>query len=434
MDNSLIPRPFSPTDAKRRAEENAREAERRTSARNASSSTIGAGGRLDLAGDINVFDAGVVRVVGQGVNNGVPYEVTAELTNFVDTGQIDYQSPGMLFSSALYGTNVARIYSRDGRTVSISANDDSTKKFAQIDNGTELAGIYLGVGGLDTYETRIQGFQNQINAYLDRSAGTIRAGMHVQDGSTAGGEVRVGHMPQYSSVTKKAQLRTQDGGKLWLESNGAKAAAIVMDGAGNIDIQTTGALTQNGAPISGGSGAVSSVAGKTGAVTLVKADVGLDQVDNTSDLNKPVSNATKSALDGKPAKTRFKKIPGTSLPGTLTATYSSFNSLQTIPADYFGAGVPYLISVYGQIQANPPSGATIVIRALFNGSQPNGAKVNGGAAPNFGVTALQYDYEVTTSTAVTVDVQASSQGANSTRGTGGDEPFYTIKVQPYLAL
>lgn len=47
--------------------------------------------------------------------------------------------------------------------------------------------------------------------------------------------------------------------------------------------------------------AVLSVAGKTGAVTLVKADVGLASVDNTSDADKPVSSATQTALDGKEA-------------------------------------------------------------------------------------------------------------------------------------
>lgn len=44
--------------------------------------------------------------------------------------------------------------------------------------------------------------------------------------------------------------------------------------------------------------AVQSVNGKTGnAVTLVKADVGLGNVDNTSDLNKPISTATQTALN-----------------------------------------------------------------------------------------------------------------------------------------
>lgn len=44
---------------------------------------------------------------------------------------------------------------------------------------------------------------------------------------------------------------------------------------------------------------VTSVAGRTGQVTLTKIDVGLDQVDNTSDLNKPISTATQEALDSK---------------------------------------------------------------------------------------------------------------------------------------
>ena len=44
---------------------------------------------------------------------------------------------------------------------------------------------------------------------------------------------------------------------------------------------------------------VDSVAGKTGAVTLAKGDVGLGNVDNTSDANKPVSTAQQTALDGK---------------------------------------------------------------------------------------------------------------------------------------
>lgn len=44
---------------------------------------------------------------------------------------------------------------------------------------------------------------------------------------------------------------------------------------------------------------VTSVAGKTGAVTLTNADVGLGNVNNTSDLAKPVSTATQTLLDAK---------------------------------------------------------------------------------------------------------------------------------------
>ncbi len=44
---------------------------------------------------------------------------------------------------------------------------------------------------------------------------------------------------------------------------------------------------------------VTSVAGKTGAVTLAKGDVGLGNVDNTSDANKPVSSAQAAAINAK---------------------------------------------------------------------------------------------------------------------------------------
>lgn len=53
---------------------------------------------------------------------------------------------------------------------------------------------------------------------------------------------------------------------------------------------------------------VLSVAGKTGGVTLVKGDVGLGNVDNTSDLAKPISSATQTALNGKVDKVTGKGL------------------------------------------------------------------------------------------------------------------------------
>lgn len=65
---------------------------------------------------------------------------------------------------------------------------------------------------------------------------------------------------------------------------------------------------------------VTSVAGKTGAVTLTKTDVGLSNVDNTSDANKPVSTAQATALAAK-ANTSVTITAGTGLTGggTLAA-------------------------------------------------------------------------------------------------------------------
>ena len=71
---------------------------------------------------------------------------------------------------------------------------------------------------------------------------------------------------------------------------------------------------------------VQSVASKTGAVTLDKSDVGLGNVDNTADADKPISSATQSALNAKQATlvsgTNIKTINGTSLLGSGDITIS----------------------------------------------------------------------------------------------------------------
>lgn len=69
---------------------------------------------------------------------------------------------------------------------------------------------------------------------------------------------------------------------------------VFPDAYGNIEVS------------GGGSGAVASVFGRTGVVVAVNGDytksqVGLSNVDNTSDLGKPISTATQTALDGKAA-------------------------------------------------------------------------------------------------------------------------------------
>ena len=61
-------------------------------------------------------------------------------------------------------------------------------------------------------------------------------------------------------------------------------------------------------------GAVTSVNGYTGVVVLDQNDIGLGNVDDTSDLNKPISTATQTALNGKfnnPTGTSAQYIDGT---------------------------------------------------------------------------------------------------------------------------
>ncbi len=73
---------------------------------------------------------------------------------------------------------------------------------------------------------------------------------------------------------------------------------------------------------------VQSVAGKTGTVTLVKADVGLGNVDNTADSAKPVSSATQTALDAK---------QDTSAKGQSNG-YASLDGSSLVPRSQLGTG------------------------------------------------------------------------------------------------
>src|SRR5882672_1369414 len=78
--------------------------------------------------------------------------------------------------------------------------------------------------------------------------------------------------------------------------------AVRTDTSTNFILQSLPASTLgNWIELAGTGAAVSSVNTQTGAVVLGKADVGLANVDNTSDANKPVSTATQTALDAKQA-------------------------------------------------------------------------------------------------------------------------------------
>lgn len=74
---------------------------------------------------------------------------------------------------------------------------------------------------------------------------------------------------------------------------------------------------------------VTSVNTKTGDVVLTKSDIGLSNIDNTSDLNKPISNATKLALDAK-ADLVNGLIPSSQLPSYVDDVLE-YNDISLFP-------------------------------------------------------------------------------------------------------
>lgn len=110
---------------------------------------------------------------------------------------------------------------------------------------------------------------------------------------------------------------------------------------------------------------VQSVAGKTGTVTLVKGDVGLGNVDNTSDAAKPVSTAQQTALDLKADKATTIAA-GEGLTGggdlsanrTLALAISSLSSQDPFIAD--------LVPFYSVLSAGHRRTTLKRLRAIIN--------------------------------------------------------------------
>ena len=96
-----------------------------------------------------------------------------------------------------------------------------------------------------------------------------------------------------SNLTADRALISNSSGKV-------EVSAVTSTELGYLDGVTSNIQTQLNNKLS--SAPVASVNNKTGAVTLAKGDVGLGNVDNTSDANKPISNATQAALNDKQSK------------------------------------------------------------------------------------------------------------------------------------
>jgi hypothetical protein len=96
--------------------------------------------------------------------------------------------------------------------------------------------------------------------------------------------------------------------------NGSEWVAISANAIPEATISVKGLMTPtqvsklNGIEAGAQVNTVTSVAGKTGAVTLTKNDVGLGNVDNTSDLDKPISTAAQTALNDKVDKVQGKGL------------------------------------------------------------------------------------------------------------------------------
>jgi hypothetical protein len=110
------------------------------------------------------------------------------------------------------------------------------------------------------------------------------------DGIAAGAQVNVATNLSYTASTTSGIINSSTGGGATIPAATNLAAGLMINTDKiKLDSIETGAQVNT----------VTSVAGRIGAVILTKSDVGLGNVDNTSDAAKPVSTAQQTALNSK---------------------------------------------------------------------------------------------------------------------------------------
>lgn len=101
---------------------------------------------------------------------------------------------------------------------------------------------------------------------------------------------------------------------------------------------------------------VSSVAGKTGDVSLTKTDVGLTNVDNTSDTDKPVSTATQTALG-----TKLDKLTTSNALAVYTVDSAGTQSTRQATSTGMASGTVVLRGASGSIVGATPTTSTDLV-------------------------------------------------------------------------
>lgn len=161
---------------------------------------------------------------------------------------------------------------------------------------------------------------------------------------------------------------------------GVPAAPTAVAGTNTTQIATTAFVTGAIGDIVG----VSSVNTRTGAVVITATDVGLENCNNTADIDKPVSLATQAALDLKADETELdakQDVPSYAITANGTSDYifngPGFDGTDFDPDIYLVRGKSYkFVNNMGahpfQIQTEPGIGGATYGEGITNNGVSNG--------------------------------------------------------------
>lgn len=214
-------------------------------------------------------------------------------------------------------------------------------------------------------------------------------------------------------------IRKSSGNSLTVTRNGATAGGsyTLLPATASV---LGGVKTGSGVTIDG-----------TGLITVTAAGIGLGSVDNTSDLNKPVSTATQAALDGKAAITHTHVINDvTGLQTALDGKQASGSYVLTSDSRLSDARTPLAHNqAWSTITATPTTLAGYGITDAYSSSNPSGyitvSALSGylttsAAAATYATISSLTSYLTTATASTTYTPQTRTIAAGTGLSGGGD--------------
>lgn len=302
-------------------------------------------------GSIGYNGDGLLRIIngnggGVGVDTAVRVTGTLPFITLTDTDTSGTIAKGFIsFVDSLGATNAALgMIDGDGRF----KFSNPTREFYFDGSNVKSLGTLEAVGSIIGAIASIAG---TLTAGGLSTGGTVGASGTITSGTSVSAPTMSGATANFGTYSGGAATLT---GTSQLSKLGVATASLGSD-----VLAVNGTSTFYGHAVVNGNVTATALIGGGASITgLTKGQVGLGNADNTSDVNKPISTATQTALNNKVSTSGNESVSGlkTFTTGIQTDTVNAGNGTQAIAIDSFGK-----VSLSGDIVL--PSGRTIFFGA-----------------------------------------------------------------------